>query len=571
VSRIKYRLSRNLILPTILLTGAFVLFSCAPPDNAAALRDIDSAFTVAFENIFGSEYDSLSYKKGPLDVSGDKASLILSFERAATIRSIQIRWNISRRHSDDVKSSLVIEDVDRNGLIFETIYGRNTGSSDSPGEASNSVTMNTFDFEGTRVKNGNIEIVRPYKPFVSSFLKFTFSTNEFCRNTIDDITILADPPTPIEKALSESAGASRKTVLLEKDDPANPLRLCRKPLSNAIKTAAELILESECSNISDHMDVRRSSDRDKAINLLNYFSSFKFGEATDSTPERTLAEQIGICGSITMAFLALTTAEGIEGRAISLFNSPSGDGHSLAELRIDGKWELYDPTFGACFASDKVSGAGSFEKASADNPDRRKVLSFEELREAALAGERDFKRIILFDNIDPKKESLLGQYFTPEAVATASPAGVIGPEWPMWFELSLDSSRQSEIDTDAIKPGTFQGSSHLGAESTNNNLVLILSSLKRNSLYELLLEPRYISREIAKPFAARAILDSPGKLISGFEYIVPEAQNNPPPWRILFSAGESKARLKLTHDEKGPYFSYISIKKISLLEKEEPD
>src|ERR1700722_7107567 len=73
-------------------------------------------------------------------------------------------------------------------------------------------------------------------------------------------------------------------------------------------------------------------------------------DAEDRDPVDTLnyKELLGVCGTATNAFVNLASAGGMEARRLLLLDAQSmSTNHVVAEVRIDGRWVIVDPTFHA--------------------------------------------------------------------------------------------------------------------------------------------------------------------------------------------------------------------------------
>jgi len=61
-------------------------------------------------------------------------------------------------------------------------------------------------------------------------------------------------------------------------------------------------------------------------------------------------ELLGVCGTATNAFVNLASAGGLEARRLLLLDAQGlNTNHVVAEVRIDGRWVIVDPTFHAIF------------------------------------------------------------------------------------------------------------------------------------------------------------------------------------------------------------------------------
>lgn len=58
---------------------------------------------------------------------------------------------------------------------------------------------------------------------------------------------------------------------------------------------------------------------------------------------------IGSCDQMALILIRLARAYGIEGRVVFLYGADSVSGHSIAELRVNGQWAMFDPFYGVSF------------------------------------------------------------------------------------------------------------------------------------------------------------------------------------------------------------------------------
>jgi hypothetical protein len=72
------------------------------------------------------------------------------------------------------------------------------------------------------------------------------------------------------------------------------------------------------------------------------------GENRDPVDTLNYKELLGVCGTATNAFVNLASAGGMEVRRLLLLDARGMDtNHVVAEVRIDGRWVVVDPTFHA--------------------------------------------------------------------------------------------------------------------------------------------------------------------------------------------------------------------------------
>jgi hypothetical protein len=246
-------------------------------------------------------------------------------------------------------------------------------------------------------------------------------------------------------------------------DDNNPLRIFRVPVTWRIK------------ELSDKLAAGARSDHEKVLRFMQYINGFRVGIASEPTPDATVQERVGACGTFSGTLLALAAAQGIKGRYVGLYNYPSGNGHSVAELFIDGDWRLYDATYGAYYIS-------------AQDPDGL-PLSFDGIRKAYRAQPVSVRRVVTAHR--PRMEYFTGRNIFMEAV----PSGVIGPDKPMVFPLALDLGQFPVLDRSSFGP-KYQGADFLGAAGTNQNQEWRLTGLSADHDYVFTVTPRHIRGDI---------------------------------------------------------------------------
>jgi len=98
-------------------------------------------------------------------------------------------------------------------------------------------------------------------------------------------------------------------------------------------------------------------------------------DAQNRDPLDTLnyKELLSVCGTATNAFVNLASAGGMEARRLLLLDTQGmNTNHVVAEVLIDGRWVVVDPTFHAFLTDSKksrVGGAGKEIKKSGKKKD----------------------------------------------------------------------------------------------------------------------------------------------------------------------------------------------------------
>lgn len=327
---------------------------------------------------------------------------------------------------------------------------------------------------------------------------------------------------------------------LKKDDPKNPLSIFRVPITNEIVKIAEQILEGH-QNLSDHQ---------KVIMFMNFMKDFDVGIGSNAYPETTIKERLGACGTFTNVLLALSATQGIEGRYVNLMNFPKGYGHTVAELKVNGKWSIYDPTYGVYYTD------------TPDNKVNPNVLSFWELRNGK---GRDKNVVRIFMNnrrFEEQNQWATSAFIGPEIYEKANPAGPIGPDKVFKYPLFLDTRSKSVLTKKDLGIEN-QGSNYIGAASVNNIQEWTLTSLVPGNQYQFIIVPDWIGGELLGEednFRATARIVSGGEVTSGDSLTLSINQKPYQPWIIKFKAKKDKVNLLIEHPYRGPKFHYLNIK-----------
>jgi len=216
-------------------------------------------------------------------------------------------------------------------------------------------------------------------------------------------------------------------------DERNPLRIFRRPISMDIY------------NLSVQLAAGVDDEHEKILAFMKYIDGFKTGVASDSKLDTTVAERVGACGTFSNLLLALAAAQGLEGRVVGFYNYPESNGHVVAEIKINNKWHLYEPTYNAFYTLSRSD----------------EVLSFEEIKDAYTAG------LEVMIHMDSNRRG--SNLFTGKEIFTrANPSGVIGPNQPMYYPLTLDVQKRSSVEFSEFGP-SWQGTHYIGAAYVNNN------------------------------------------------------------------------------------------------------
>lgn len=267
------------------------------------------------------------------------------------------------------------------------------------------------------------------------------------------------------------------------------------------------------------------------MTFMKYFRSYQFGISMDASPDGIVKEKVAACGNFTVLLLALASAQGMEGRVVNLYNYPKEFGHTVAEIYVDNKWRLYDPTF-----------EGFYHIPS----EPQHALSFSEIVDGYSRG-RDI--VGRFNN---KRLGIEG--FTGRGIyLNAMPKGVIGPSQSMFFPLTLDVKSAPKIASKDF--GTkYQGAEYVGVAYVNQNHKWKLTGLQAKREYVFTIHPRSVGGDLkgmGSEFKLSAYLDGQPQ-VHGFSLREPKA------WNIHFVANSDSQEIELRHNYSGDKYFYLS-------------
>jgi Transglutaminase-like superfamily len=93
------------------------------------------------------------------------------------------------------------------------------------------------------------------------------------------------------------------------------------------------------------------SDEAKGIRILKYVSSSLTSKANQGSATKTIHDGFALCGGKSLVFVTLCREAGMAARYVGSMYMPELRSHAISEVFYDGKWHLYDPTFGIFFYS----------------------------------------------------------------------------------------------------------------------------------------------------------------------------------------------------------------------------
>ncbi|WP_175254276.1 D-glucuronyl C5-epimerase family protein [Pseudomonas sp. BMW13] len=335
-----------------------------------------------------------------------------------------------------------------------------------------------------------------------------------------------------------SAVASRALVgnFLEALDVHNPLHIYRLPVTWDMK------------KLSDDLAGGMATDHQKVLAFMRYIDGFDVGVAKSPSPDDTVTERKGACGSFTNTLLALAAAQGLEGRVVSLLNYPANDGHAVAEIKIDGKWRLYDPTYGAFYTlkgSDLPLSLSDLQSAYAAHGDQ--VVIHHESRRAG------------------------ADSYTGRGIFTkANPIGVIGADKPLIFPLSFDLAERKTLDSSEFGP-RWQGANFIGAASTNQQQDWLFKNLQVGKRYRFEVTASWLGGDLGpgdSVFRMRAsVKEGDGEeheMVHDFDF----KDEKSPSWSIPFLAVSESQLISIRHDYLGPKYRYMTMQSYKILEED---
>gem|GEM_PF-1588707 len=424
--------------------------------------------------------------------------------RRAVIREIRLTWGSEQDYARDY----TIEDVGYAKTVEAARrYGEIASVSDGSG------MIHTVDLR--------------QNPARASFLRIRVKrVSGKPLAVIRQIRLLVDLPDAAQQLIIEN----RDEILLSATDPDNPLNILKLPVTLAMKRLGDYII-APYGNLSDHQ---------KIVLFMTFLNSARIGYSSSAKPETTLLEDFGACGSWTSVLLALASAQEIPGRIIALYNYPPNNGHNVAELFVDGRWQVYDPTYAAYYTP---------EPENEVNP---LVLSFDQLQN----GQGEFPGVSrVVENPDRLNAGGAGAlaFVGPEIYVQAEPKGVIGPDRPMFFPLSLDLQDKPSIGLDDFGPEN-QGAWILGSAYVNVSQEFTLTGLTPGQEYAftILYEGWGGGAGQFSEFTAASEVTSGGSLEGG-SYRFEIGQVNDP-WVIQVTAENDTVNLLLTHDYLEPFY-----------------
>lgn len=321
------------------------------------------------------------------------------------------------------------------------------------------------------------------------------------------------------------------TDILGPDNMNNPLWIRHNGITRAMWVIADQVIAA-AGAVTDHQ---------KIVALMNFvgiaregnLSEFTWDYVAVASPEDLLLGAVGQCGSWSTVLVALATAMDIPARLVGLYNYPVNNGHVVTEEQINGKWQVYDPSFASYYTTDP------------SNTTDPVCLSFDQLH--AGQGSQPGAMVVVNNRLHLDGRPEATDFLGPAIYEKADPAGPIGPQWPMLFPLSLDLAAKPVLDKSMF------GASNLGADYIGGALVnfeqrFTLSGLTAGKTYTLTVayDGWTGDRNGQSSFTTYAQVASGGTLVSGAAYNY-SLTGSTAPWVIRFTAASPTTTVLLTH------------------------
>jgi hypothetical protein len=300
-------------------------------------------------------------------------------------------------------------------------------------------------------------------------------------------------------------------------------------------------------NLSDSLSKDLERDHDKIMSFMNYINKFKYSIPSKSDLNTLVNEKTGICGDYSNLLAALCACQNIKARIISINYFTKQNGHVVIEAFVDGKWRLYDPTYGGYYRliSDKNKLPLSLEEI---------IKIYKNKQEGSI----EFIYTITRNNFN--------LYTGKDIYLNSNPVGPIGLDKPMFYPLSLKAGVKLSLLT-LEKVIENQGANIIGANSINTNHIWNLHGLSKGKKYEFIIFPKSLKKENVKQsiFVLKASYLEEGHL-KALEHEFKFENDKTEPWIIKFKAESEKIEVKLYHDYKGPDLLFMFIGSYELRE-----
>ncbi|KEF38848.1 transglutaminase-like enzyme, predicted cysteine protease [Schinkia azotoformans MEV2011] len=413
-------------------------------------------------------------------------------------------------------------------------------------------TIDDVDFYGTKISeivnfsSSKERLTIDLKNYNSAYIKISLNIvdSQLIQTglKLKKIKVYGKPTSPYE----EEIFLKSKGNFLSGNDIDNPLTIFRAPIQKSVYNLSNEIIGND-SNLSDH---------EKVIKYIDYMKSYKIGFASNALAINTIREKIGQCGSFTNTLIALAKSQGINGRVIYMMNYPENAGHTVAELWINGKWRMYDPTYGVYY----TNTPNNFK-----NPN---ILSFNELKNGG-GRDKNISRVITNQIRLDEGKPLSYKFINLEIYEKSNPSGPIGPNNIFIYPLKMDAVTKNVI-TKVDFSLKNQGAEYIGVAFINSNHSWTFSSLVKDKVYKFVITPGLLGTEkgLEDEFKISVESLSGMKIIGAKEKAFNKIQGTFEALEIKFVAKDTQAKLLISHPYIDDKFHYLMIDKYELIETE---
>ena len=479
---------KRLVMIIILLFFCSCGISVFAESQNIAEKDFDIEVVDCSDNLSVDELDHLIKGQGELVIPEGESQCLLSFGEAIDLQDIQVTF----KENDSTEIEIINTDQR---------------------------AVRKFDY---LVCGGG------YTDITSAYIRMIFNSKK--ENMITKMFVLGKP-------LSENYIKEENEIVLEGNNPENPLYPYRRPVKRCIYTLAEHILGKEAARLSTH---------EKIIRFMNYISEFKVGSASyvrEEYLQKLVLDKIGSCGDYSNLLAALCVTQGIKTRLLTLGNYPEGSGHAVIEILVNGKWSMYDPTYALYYTT------------TPENAKMPNVLSFRELK-LGMGKNKNVIRVVGSDSHITGRYSY--QYMGPEIYEKANPSGIVSPKSKLCYPISYFYKGEEEIDLTK-----YQGAAYLGAACINNSQLWKISGLEPGKEYKFVVKSAGICGEYVDSLKTYVDIKH-GMIKSGC--MKKWSKNRQKEWDIQFIPDCSTVVLKLDHKETGEQLHYLAFEAVKISE-----
>lgn len=101
------------------------------------------------------------------------------------------------------------------------------------------------------------------------------------------------------------------------------------------------------------------TDEEKSIRILKYIASSVTNSPNDGPASKIIRDGFALCGGKSNALIMLCRTAGMPARYVGSMYMPALRSHALGEIFYEGRWHLYDATYGIFFYSNSTyDGSG---------------------------------------------------------------------------------------------------------------------------------------------------------------------------------------------------------------------